>query len=261
MASLAVSPTDKALSLLVSSFKDLGLAVSSASAGVSQLTLPTATISGTNTIASHLASLIPAFKNAAYTDLETAEIEQWLTLSAVSPIPEPTLDALNDNLKYRTTILGEKFSIADVVVYARVKDVVKSWTDEQRTGEKGRRNVVRWADFVQNSPELGLQVPAEEKVVIDVNKVLFQLKLEEAPKKEKKPAVGAAPTEVTKKGAAEAPKEDGKKAKDAAGAAAAAAAQGGKKTEKKQKPKREAPPPKAGTYSSLPLHTSRLTWS
>ncbi|KAA8892892.1 hypothetical protein FN846DRAFT_788666 [Sphaerosporella brunnea] len=249
MATLSISPADKALSLLVSSFKDLSVSVNAAETPtVSQLALPNATVSGTNTIASHLASLIPLFASATYSDLETAEVEQWLTLSAVSPIPAETLDALNATLKFRTTILGEKWSIADVVVYARVKDVVAAWSDEERTGEKGRHYVVRWVDFVQNSPELGLNIPAEEKVKIDASKVLHTPKPEEAPKKEKKPAAAAAAAEavaaVEEKGkkTVEAAKEGGKKVKDAAGAAAAAAQ--GKKTEKKQKPKREPAPPK-----------------
>lgn len=243
MASLSVSPADKVLSLLVASFKDLDVVVKSAAAdAVSQLELPTAKIAGTNTIASHLSTLIPVFKNAAYTDLETAEIEQWLTLSAASPLPESTLDALNETLKLRTTLLGEKFSVADVAVYARIKDTVAAWTDEQRTGASGRRYVVRWLDFVQNSPELGLQVA--DKVAVDPSKVLFYVKPEEAPKKEKKPAAAAAAPAEGKKAVVEV-RED-KKPKDAAAAAAAAAAAGGKKTEKKQKPKREAPPPKAG---------------
>jgi aminoacyl tRNA synthase complex-interacting multifunctional protein 1 len=242
MASLAISPADKALSLLVSSFKDLNLSLSTAeSPAVSQLTLPNATVSGTNTIASHLASLIPLFASTTYTPLEAAEIEQWLTLSAVSPIPAETLDALNDTLKFRTTLLGEKWSVADVVVYSRVKDVVAGWSDEERTGEHGRRHVVRWVDFVQNSPALGLNVPAEEKVKIDASKVLFTPKPEEAPKKEKKPAAGAAEVVDEKKG-----KKGEEKAKDAAPAAAAAPQ--GKKTEKKQKQKREPAPPKEGMY-------------
>jgi aminoacyl tRNA synthase complex-interacting multifunctional protein 1 len=239
MASLAISPADKALSLLVSSFKNLNVSLSNdESPAVSQLTLNNATVSGTNTIASHLASLIPLFASTSYTDLEAAEIQQWLTLSAVSPIPAETLDALNDTLKFRTTLLGEKWSVADVVVYARVKEVVAGWSDEERTGEHGRRHIVRWVDFVQNSPALGLNVPAEEKVKIDVSKVLFTPKPEEAPKKEKKPAAAAVDAEE---------KVD-KKAKDAAPAAAAAAAPQGKKTEKKQKQKREPAPPKEGQY-------------
>lgn len=269
MASIAVAPTDTALSLLLATFGDLGIARDTSSTPpVSQLSLPSATVSGTNTIASHLATLIPQFSSTEYSDLENAEIQQWLTLSGgPSPLPESTLDALNDNLKLRTTLLGEKFSVADVVVYARIRDTVAKWSDEERTGEKkGRPYVVRWVDFVQNSPTLALQVREDEKVLIDVDKVLFHAKPEEAPKKEKKPAVGAAgaagatvessnSNNKGKKGVASTSeavkdavgkvKDAGEKAKDAVAGAAAAAATG-KKVEKKQKPKREPAPSKEG---------------
>lgn len=269
MASLAVAPTDTALSLLLATFGDLGIARDTSSTPpVSQLSLPSATVSGTNTIASHLATLIPQFSSIEYSDLEKAEIQQWLTLSAgPSPLPDSTLDALNDNLKFRTTLLGDKFSVADVVVYARVRNTVAKWGDEERTGVKGRPHVVRWVDFVQNSPALALQVPEDEKVRIDVDKVLFHAKTEDAPKKEKKPATsvtgapgatvgddskkkkkGVASTTEALKDAGDKVKGAGEKVKDAVAgtAAAAATAAAGKKTEKKQKPKREPAPPKEG---------------
>lgn len=249
MTTLSIAPTDKALSLLIDSFPSLSITVDSPTPAptTSQLKLDDAsTVAGTNTIASHLASEIPAFKKIEYSDIEQAEINQWLTLSAESPVSDVTLDKLNDNLKFRTTLLGEKVSVADVVVYARVKDVVAGWSDEQRSGEKGRRHIVRWVDYVQNTPDLGLKIKEEDKVQVDPSKVLHHPKPEEAPKKEKKPAAGKVEEAAGK--AKETVKEAGKKGKDAvkqAAGAAAGAAQGQKK-EKKEKQKRPAPPPKAG---------------
>jgi len=248
MAAIALAPEDRVLSLILNSFKDLAISRNTSATPISQLTLKNGdTVSGTNTITSYLSSLIPRFQNANYTDLEKAQIEQWLTLSNVSPIPGATLDTLNENLKFRTTILGEKISIADVVVYSRIKDIVAAWSDEQRTGGKGRRHVVRWVDFVQNSEDLGLQVPEEEKVKVDADKVLFHPKPEEAPKKEKKPAAASAEGAVEegkkKARAVEQVKEAGQKVKGGAAAAATGGKQG-QKTEKKQKPKREPLPPK-----------------
>lgn len=247
-----MSSSDSAFKLLISSFDALKVVDVNTSAATPTLTLyDSSTIAGTNTIANHLASLIPQFKDAAYTDAEQAEIDQWLTLSAASPIPEATLDQLEKTLKFRTTILGEKPSVADVVVFTRVKDIVADWSDEQRTGENGRRHITRWVDFVQNSRELGLKVPEEDKVKIDADKVLFKPKPEVAPKKEKKDA--AAPTvegavakvkEVAGK-AVKGAKEAGKKVAEAA-KAAAAAGQKTQKKEKKEKPKREPAPPKPG---------------
>jgi aminoacyl tRNA synthase complex-interacting multifunctional protein 1 len=257
MAAIALASEDKVLSLILNSFKDLAISRNTSATPISQLTLNNSdTVSGTNTIASYLSSLIPKFRNANYTDLEKAQIEQWLTLSNVSPIPGATLDTLNENLKFRTTILGEKISIADVVVYSRIKDIVAAWSDEQRTGGKGRRHVVRWVDFVQNSEDLGLQVSEEEKVKVNADKVLFHPKPEEAPKKEKKPAAAGAEgaVEEGKKKARAAVEESGQKVKEGAKEAAAAATGGkqGQKTEKKQKPKREPPPPKEGMRHLFP---------
>ena len=239
MSTISVAPTDAALKLLLASFPTLSLTRTSEQPSVSQLVLDNQTVAGSNTIASHLATLIPAFKDTEYSDIEQAEISQWLTLSA--NVTDEALDALNANLKFRTTILGEKFSIADVVVYGRVKEAVAGWSDEQRTGENGRRHVVRWVDYIQNAPQLGLEIPEAEKVAIDASKVLFHPKPEEAVKV-KKPAAGAAAPAADKKGDKPAAAKDA--AKDAAPAAAAAAA-GKQKKEKKEKIKREPAPPKA----------------
>lgn len=254
---LSVSPKDKALQLLVSSFKNLltpSVTISDSTPSVSQLVLQNEdTVAGTNTIASYLSTLVPAFSADRYTPLEQAEINQWLTLTATSPITEGTLRTLNDELKLKTTLLGEKISVADVVVYARIKDIVVGWSDEQRTGETGYRYLVRWADFVQNSPEVGLNLPEGEKVKIDPSNVLVYLKPEEAVKEKKKKE-----EEGEKKvkgragatGAAEKVKEKATEVKEAvkeeAGKVAPAVAGEGrqqKKKEKKEKgPRREAPP-------------------
>ncbi|KAL7267489.1 G4 quadruplex nucleic acid binding protein [Rhizina undulata] len=245
-ATISVAPTDNALKLLLASFKELLVSEGEPASITSKLTLASEeVVSGTNTIASHLSTLIRVFAKNSYSAIEQAEINQWLTLSAVNPIPNETLDALNENLKFRSTILGEKFSIADVVVYARIKDQVASWTDEQRTGEKGWRNVVRWVDFVQNTPELGLEIPEEEKVAVDASKVLVYLKPEEAVKEKKKEGEEVAKPSKGRAGAAEKKNsEKGKPDAEAPAAAAATAVEGkGKKDkkDKKDKPKREAP--------------------
>jgi aminoacyl tRNA synthase complex-interacting multifunctional protein 1 len=257
MLSISVSPTDQALALILDSFKDLTIARDlSSSPIVSHMTLSNSeTVSGSNTIISYLASLIPKFRDIAYTELEKAEVEQWLTLSNRENISEDTLDRLNEILKFRTTILGEKWSIADVAVYVRVKEAVRGWSDEQRTGEKGRRYVVRWLDFVQNCEELGLAISDHEKVPVDVAKVLFHPKPEEAPKKEKKPAAvteeSGVQGEKKVKAVAEKANAAVKSTKDTMTVAAASAAGGkqGQKSEKKQKQKREPPPPKEGKNS------------
>lgn len=260
---LSVSPQDKALSLFVSSFRTLltpSVTISDSSASsISQLVLQNAdTVAGSNTIVSHLSKLVPTFAADRYTPFEQAEVNQWLTRTATSPITEETLRTLNDELKFKTTLLGEKISVADVVVYARTKDIVAEWNDEKRTGENGYRYLVRWLDFVQNSPEIGLNLPEVEKVKIDLSNVLVYLKPEEAVKEKKKKEEEGEKKVKGRAGAAgvvEKAKEIVVEVKEAVVEAASAAVTSEgrqqKKKEKKEKgPRREAPV-KEGSYPQL----------
>lgn len=169
------------------------------------------------------------------------------------------MQSLNNELKFRTTLLGEKTSVGDVVVYARIADTVAGWSDEQRTGENGYRYIVRWVDFVQNSPEFGLNLQPAEKVKVDPSNVLVYLKPEEAVKEKKKKEEEGEKKVKGRAGAAEKVKEKAAEVKEAVkeevskAAPAAVAGEGkqGKKKEKKEKgPRREAPP-KEGLYPYL----------
>lgn len=265
---LSVSPQDKALSLFVTSFKSflapsITISDSTPAPSVSQLVLQN-TIVGTNTIISHLSTLVPAFAADRYTPFEQAEINQWLTLSAVSPITEEILHTLNNELKFKTTLLGEKISIADVVVYARTRDTVAEWNDERRTGENGYRYLVRWLDFVQNSPEIGLNVPEGERVKIDPSNVLVYLKPEEAVKEKKKKEEEGEKKVKGRAGAAGAAEKAIEKATEVkevvveAGKAVLETVVGEgrqqKKKEKKEKGPRREVAPKAGTYLQFGVH-------
>lgn len=267
-ASLTLSPADTLLKLITSSFPTLSLSTTvSDSAQTSSIRLPSdEVVSGTNTITHYLSPQL--FPNVEYTDIETAEIGQWLTISALNQ-DVPTkhfLETLNAHLKTRTTIVGDKPSVADLATYVRIKDHVAKWTPEERTGgvEGGWRYIVRWVDYVQNAVDVfGIRVPEEEKVKIDANEVQTVLKIEE-PVKEKKAegAEGAAKGKKEKKGGkVEEIKEKAKevveeakvtaenaveKVKDAvATAGAAAPTEGGKKDKKAKKEKApKAPAPK-----------------
>ena len=115
-----------------------------------------------------------------YTDNEKIEISQWLTTSSRLAAPDEDeakhaerLGSLNIHLSTRTTLLGSKPSVADVALCQRLMPTVKSWTPEERTGERGYHHIVRFIDFVQNAPLFGLSLSAEEKADIDVNDVKF----------------------------------------------------------------------------------------
>lgn len=117
------------------------------------------------------------FENIIYTSEEEAEIGQWLVTSSRLQTPtEPhaeLLETLNTHLLTRTTLLGSKPSGADVTLYKTLAPQISKWTPEQRTGEQGLPNIVRFIDFVQNSRLFGLSIPEEEKVKVNLDDVLY----------------------------------------------------------------------------------------
>lgn len=145
------------------------------------------------------------YPNTSYSDNEKIKISQWLTTSSRLASPDEDeakhaerLGSLNTHLSSRSTLLGSKPSAADIALYARLAPIVKNWSPEERTGEHGYHHIVRYIDFVQNAPLLGLSVGDEEKVEIDVDDVRYRLKPidpkaeKERTKKEKAAAAAAA---------------------------------------------------------------------
>jgi len=117
-----------------------------------------------------------ALSSQKYTPTEETEISQWLQTSErlkSSPSDASILDTLNTHLSTRTTLLGTKPSKADTAIYSALAPAVKSWTPEQRTGQAGRPHVVRYLDFVQNSPVFELSVPEAEKITVDPEEILY----------------------------------------------------------------------------------------
>ena len=212
------------------------------------------------------------FESVDFSSNEKIEIEQWLITSAhvASPSEDSAktsdrLSNLNTHLSTRTTLLGSKPSIADVAMFARLAPVVKSWSAEQRTGEKGYHHIVRHLDFVQNAPLFDLKLSEGEKLDIDPNQVLAAIKPidakaeKERKKKEKAEAAAAGATaaavagatvtsaasEETQKAEREKPKKEKvKDLGDQVAAAAGAEVPGVSKKEKKEKqpkPQKNAP--------------------
>lgn len=168
------------------------------------------------------------FPNVTYTDAEKKEIQQELQrvsdlTASGSAADASKLRELNNHLAQRTVLLGAKPSIADVVLFSRLAPTVRTWTRDERTGEQGHHNIVRYIDFVQNSDLFALQLADADKVPIDPTDVAFvpkpvDLKEERERKKKEKSAAAAAAAAGT--GAA------------AAGGAAAASGEGKSKKEK-----------------------------
>ena len=167
---------------------------------------PDASVDSTTDAGKATATLFP---DAQYTDSEKAEIDQWVIES--SHVASPNEDAaktsarlssLNTHLASRTTILGSKPSVADIAMYNRMAPVVSKWSPEERTGEHGYHHIVRYMDFVQNSPIYHLKLAEEERITIDPNDVQFVLKpldakAEKERRKREKGASASAPASGT----------------------------------------------------------------
>lgn len=217
------------------------------------------------------------FSSLTYSDIEQAEINQWLTtsdrLKTSSGDQKSLLDTLNSHLASRTTLLGAKPSKADIALYKSLAPQVSSWTAEQRTGEHGHPNIVRHIDFVQNSPIFGLAVSEGEKVKVDPEEILYvkppvDAKAEKERLKKEKAAAAAAGGEQT----VLADRTNGKKSKtvlenvaekveDVKNTVVAAVVgegssqpEGQKKKEKKEK----APKPQKAPAAAAPLSPSLI---
>ena len=157
--------------------------------------------SAKETSESHGHAPLRAFSHVTYSSAEEAEIQDWISRaksfssSTVAVENRQELRELNDHLSTRTTVLGSKPSAADVVLFEQIRSMVNGWTPEQRTGEHGYHYIVRYVDFVQNAPLFDLNLPADQKVKVDVGNVVFFPKAvdpkEEKEKKKKDKAAAA----------------------------------------------------------------------
>ncbi|KAJ5106712.1 hypothetical protein N7456_003387 [Penicillium angulare] len=213
------------------------------------------------------------FPLVKFAETEEADIKQWLNTvtglkTALASNDKAVIDSiltqLNTHLATRTTLLGAKPSVADIAVYALVAPIVEKWSPEERTGEKGYHHIVRHVDFIQNARLFALQIPEEEKVVIDVNDVKFVPKPVDAKEeKERKKKEKAAQQNAGAEGQKPLVVGQGKPAKaekgDAAPTdAAAAAAAAGHKTGKKEKKEKAPKAPKAPAAPATPPSPSLI---
>lgn len=143
------------------------------------------------------------FPEIPLNNVETAEVNQWiLTAIRIEALHNDKdkaklaeiLDSVNVHLTTRTTLLGTKPSLADLSLFCALSPIVKLWSSQERTGEHGYRNIVRYIDFIQNVPLFGVSHSNAEKIDIDVDDVQFvprpvDLKEEKERKKKEKAAV------------------------------------------------------------------------
>jgi aminoacyl tRNA synthase complex-interacting multifunctional protein 1 len=200
------------------------------------------------------------FPTVNFGEADDAEIKLWLnTVSGLKnaqakndeSVISSILAQVNTHLASRTTLLGAKPSVADIAVYALLAPMVEKWTPEERTGEKGYHHIVRHVDFVQNSKLFALQIPEEEKVVIDVNDIKFVPKPVD-PKEEKERKKREKANAQNPDAAAEKPLVVGKGKPENPAEAAAEAAAGAPKTNKKEKKEKKEKQPKAPKAPAAP---------
>ena len=215
---------------------------------------------------------IQLYPEVSYTEKEKVETSQWLTTSSRLVAAEEDeakhserLGSLNLHLSTRTTLLGSKPSIADVALYFRLAPAVKSWTSEERTGERGYHHIVRFIDFVQNAPLFALSLELGEKVDIDVNEVKFVHKpldpKEEKERKKKEKLAAAAADSATSLPVGKSKDQDSGKAskkdkRQGAGEDVKAKAEGAsgdtvQQPKKEKKEKQQKPPKQPAKESSL----------
>jgi aminoacyl tRNA synthase complex-interacting multifunctional protein 1 len=200
------------------------------------------------------------FTTVNFGEADDAEIKTWLnTVSGLKnaqakddkAVIGSILAQVNTHLASRTTLLGAKPSVADIAVYALLAPMVERWSPEEQTGEKGYHHIVRHVDFVQNSKLFALQIPEEEKVVIDVNDVKFVPKPVD-PKEEKERKKREKANAQNPDAAVEKPLVVGKGKPEQPAEAAAEAAAGAPKTNKKEKKEKKEKQPKAPKAPAAP---------
>jgi aminoacyl tRNA synthase complex-interacting multifunctional protein 1 len=212
---------------------------------------------------------VSLFPQAAYTDAEKKEIDQWST--AVSTIDSPgKLTELNTHLSTRTTILGSKPSVADVVIFTHLAPLVAKWTPEERTGQQGYHYIVRHVDFVQNAAVFHLKIADTDKIVINQDDVVYKIppidaKAEKERKKKEKElaaaggvAAGAGVTASKVEKVKEAVKEKVESAKEAVAGAVDSGKKKKEKNEKPPKPQKEAPKEKLLSPALIDLRVGHI---
>lgn len=195
------------------------------------------------------------YPSTTYSDADKSSILEWTQdASKFDTSSSERLSHLNTYLSSRTTIVGSKPSVADLALYTRLAPVVSQWSPGQRTGEQGHHHIVRWLDFVQNSPLFGLKLEDSEKITIDPDDVRVKIKpidakAEKERRKKEKEASGEAgavegETGEGKQGRGSKAKKSAKEAKEKVEGAVAGAAAAVGVGKKEKAPKQKQPPPK-----------------
>ncbi|CCG80619.1 putative Cofactor for methionyl-and glutamyl-tRNA synthetases [Taphrina deformans PYCC 5710] len=146
MASVQISKDDGILSLVSHVFSST--TARPVEEAISTLTLDDkSTIAGPNTISTSLAS---RDDRIGLSDIEKAEVQQWLTVSARQVDDERLLE-LNTYLAQQTFLVGNDWTVADIVSCARLQTEISAW-DAKKQSEYC--HITRWFNHIQHLPEV-----------------------------------------------------------------------------------------------------------
>jgi aminoacyl tRNA synthase complex-interacting multifunctional protein 1 len=129
---------------------------------------------GSNTIAIHFATLhSPVLAPTAA--LPLALMHQFLSSSAVVPLPLDAVGHLNEHLLNRTFIVENDLTVTDMVVWARVYPVIHEWKTRGWKGVKSW-DVVRWFLHIQAlvKDSVGEISALKEEIQVDVDSKVVQ---------------------------------------------------------------------------------------
>lgn len=139
-------------------------------------------IEGTNSIAQMLAAKYDA-SLAGKTEVDQAEVSQWMTISARHGPSERQVfsQTINEHLAGRTYLVSSHLSLADLVAFANVYPYMDSLSAQKRFNWS---NFSRWYDLIQNT------VSAEALEKAGIKRIEIDLNAPVPAKKEKKNASG-----------------------------------------------------------------------
>lgn len=142
MTSVQLAKDDVILSLLSKNFPQAK--ITTVDNAMSSLTLEDqSTISGTNTISTLLAN---SAGRSGTSEIEKAEVQQWLSVSA-TPVDEARLLQLNTYLAQQTFLVGNDWTVADLVSHARLHSTISKWTVKEQSEYC---HITRWFNHIQH---------------------------------------------------------------------------------------------------------------
>ncbi len=159
MPKLVIAETDLTLNLIAEVFAQDGLQTEVCTCAMSNLMLDdSSNVSGPNTISTFFAV---HYNRIGLSEIEKAEVQQWLSLTSHlsnssyqetgHQDSDDFLTQLNTHLAQQTYIVGDDYTVADIVAYTRLHSLLQNWAKRQRCEYC---HITRWFDLIQHIPSI-----------------------------------------------------------------------------------------------------------